>query len=36
MVVEDIKWFKRSRLPPKALLPYAGLPEGDEGYYNKK
>jgi hypothetical protein len=27
MVADDIKRFKRSRLPPKPLLPYAGLPE---------
>jgi len=36
MVADDIKRTKRSRMPPKPLLAYTGLPEGEEGYYNNK
>jgi hypothetical protein len=36
MVADDSKRTRRSRMPPIPLLPYTGLPEGDEGYYNNK
>jgi len=36
MVTNDITRTKRSKISPKSLLPYAGLPEGHEGYHNNK